>query len=61
MGKNVSSKCNEKLLDHTKQSATDAPKTTSKTGIEKTAEATENLICMKMLTKLQRSQKYHQR
>ena len=38
------SKYNQKLLDHAKQSATDALKTASKTAIHKTAEATGDLI-----------------
>ena len=41
IGKNIrkilSSKCNQKLFDHTRQSATDAFKTTSKREILKTA------------------------
>ena len=38
--KNVSGKYSQKLLDHAKQSATDAFKTTSKRVIQKTADAT---------------------
>ena len=37
-------KYSQKLLDHAKQSATDALKTTSKRVIQKTAEATLDLI-----------------
>ena len=48
MGKNISknliSKYTQKLLDHTKQSATDALKTASQRAIQKTAEATGVLI-----------------
>ena len=40
----MSGKYSEKLLDHTKQSATDAFKTASKRAIQKTAEATGDLI-----------------
>ena len=42
--KNFSSKHSQKLLDHAKQSATDALKTTWKRAIQKTAEATGDLI-----------------
>ena len=45
--KNISkdiSKYSQKLFDHTKQSATDALKTTSKWSIEKPAEATGDFI-----------------
>ena len=44
IGKNVSSKYSEKLLDHVKQSAADAFKIVSKRAIRKTAEATRDLI-----------------
>ena len=40
IGKNISSKYSQKLLDSTKKSATDAIKTASKRAIQKTAEAT---------------------
>ena len=36
----MSSKCSQNLLDHAKQSATDALKTTSKKAIHKIVEAT---------------------
>ena len=42
--KNISSKYSQKLLDHAKQSTTDALKTASKRAIQKTAEATGHLI-----------------
>ena len=42
--KNASVKYSQKLLDHAKQSATDAFKTASKRAIQKTAEATTDLI-----------------
>ena len=38
--KNLSSKYSQKLLDHAKQSATDALNTSSKNAIQTTAEAT---------------------
>ena len=40
ISKNVSSKYGQKLLNHAKQSATDAIKTSSTRVIQKTAEAT---------------------
>ena len=44
IGKNISNcKYSQKLLDYTKQSTTDALKTSSKTAIQKTAEATGDL------------------
>ena len=42
--KNIGSKYSQKRLDHAKQSATDALKTASKRAIQKTTEATRNLI-----------------
>ena len=42
MGKQLNSKYSQKLLDHPKQSVTDAIKTASKRAIQKTAEATFN-------------------
>ena len=44
MGKHLSSKYGQKLLDSAKISTTDAIKTASKTAIQKTAEATGDLI-----------------
>ena len=44
MSKNVTGKNNQKLLDHTKKSATDALKTVSKGVIQKTAKETGPLI-----------------
>ena len=38
ISKNLSDKYGKKILDHAKQSAADAPKTTSKRVIQKTAE-----------------------
>ena len=43
-GKNISSKYSKKLVASAKKSATDAIKTTSKRAIQKTAEATGDLI-----------------
>ena len=40
MGKNLSNKYSQKLLDSTKKSTMDAIKTASKRAIQKTAEAT---------------------
>ena len=50
MSKNLSSKYGQKLLDHAKQSATDAINTSSKRVIQKTAEAAGYLI-IKLLIK----------
>ena len=44
MGKNLNSACCQNLLDHVKQSATDAVKTASKRAIQKAAEANGDLI-----------------
>ena len=44
ISKNLSSKYSPKLLDHTKQSGTGVLKTASKTAVQKTAEATGDLI-----------------
>ena len=44
MGKILSNKYGEKLLDSAKKSTTDAIKTASKRAIQKTAEATGDLI-----------------
>ena len=42
--KTLSGKYCQRILDHTKQSATDASKTTSKITMQKTAEETGDLI-----------------
>ena len=60
MGKNIdknlskilSGKYSQKLLDHPKKSATDALKTSSKRVIQKTAEATRDLIGNKIANKI---------
>ena len=44
MGKHLSNKYSQKLLDTAKKSTTDAIKTASKRAIQKTAEAPGNLI-----------------
>ena len=44
MGKSLNNKYGQKLLDGAKKSTTDAIKTASKRAIQKTAEATVNLI-----------------
>ena len=44
ISKNLSGKYSQKLLDHSKQSATDTFKTASKRAIQKTEEATGDLI-----------------
>ena len=44
MGKSLSNKYGQKLLDSAKKSTTDAIKTASKRAIQKTAEATDDLI-----------------
>ena len=44
IGKNISNKYSQKLVDSAKKSATDAIKTASKRGIQKTAEAPGDLI-----------------
>ena len=52
MGKNLSNKYGQKLLDSAKKSTTDAIKTASKGTIQKTAEATGDLICNKIADKI---------
>ena len=48
IGKNISNKYSQKLVDGAKKSATDAIKTASKRAIQKTAEATGDLIGKKI-------------
>ena len=50
--KDLSSKYNQKLLDHAKKSAADAIKTSSKGVIQKTAEVTSDLIGIKIAHKI---------
>ena len=52
MGKSLSNKYGQKLLDSAKNSTTDAIKTASKRAIEKTAEATGDLIGYKIADKI---------
>ena len=52
MGKILSNKYGQKLLDSAKKSATDAIKTASKRAIQKTAEATGDLIVNKIAHKI---------
>ena len=52
MGKSLSSKYGQKLLDSAKISTTDAIKTASKRAIQKTAEATGDLIGNKIADKI---------
>ena len=52
IGKNVSNKDGKKLLDSAKKSAIDAIKTASKRAIQKTAEATGDLIRNKIADKI---------
>ena len=52
MGKILSNKYSQKLLDNDKRSTTDAIKTASKRAIQKTAEATGDLIGNKTADKI---------
>ena len=52
IGKNLSNKYGQKLLDSAKKSATDAIKTASKRAFQKTAEATGDLIVNKIADKI---------
>ena len=52
MGKSLSNKYGQKLLDSAKKSTTDAKKITSKRAIQKTAEATGDLIGSKIADKI---------
>ena len=52
MGKNLSDKYSKKFLDTAKKSTTNALKTTSKKVIQKTAEATGDLIGKKIADKI---------
>ena len=57
MGKSLSNKYGQKLLDSAKKSTTDAIKTASKRAIQKTAEATGDLIGNKIADKISVSKK----
>ena len=52
MGKNLSKKYSQKLLDSAKKSTTDTIKTASNRAIQKTAEATGDLIGNKTADKI---------
>ena len=52
MGKSLSNKYGQKLVDSAKKSTTDALKTASKRAIQKTAEATGDLIGNKIADKI---------
>ena len=52
MGKNLNNKYSQKLLDSAKKSRTDTIKTASKRAIQKTAEATGDLIDNKIADKI---------
>ena len=52
IGKNISNKYGRKLVDTAKKSETDAIKTASKTVIQKTAEATGDLVGNKIAYKI---------
>ena len=52
MGKNLSNKYCQKLLDSAKKSTTNAIKTASKRTVQKTAEATADLIGNKIVDKI---------
>ena len=60
ISKNLSGKYSQKLLDHEKQSATDALKTIWKRIIHKTAEATDDLIGNKIASKVTKASKTSQ-
>ena len=55
--KSLSDKHSQKLLDHAKQSATDAFKTASQRAIQKTAEATGDLIGYKVADRIKKISK----
>ena len=61
ISKNLSSKCSQNLIDCTKESATDALKIAPKRAVQKTAEATGDLIGIKLPIKFEKSQKLHRR
>ena len=59
ISKNVCGKYRPKLLHHAKQFATDAFKTGSKRTIQKTAEATGDLIRNKIVNEITKVSKNH--
>ena len=60
ISKNLSYKYRQKLSDHSKQSATDAFKTSSKRAIQKTAEPTGDLIGNKIANRITKISKNSQ-
>ena len=52
ISKSLNSKYGQKILDHAKQSATDALKTSSKRAVQETAEATSDLFGNKIAVKI---------
>ena len=56
MGKNLSNKYSQKLLDTAKKSTTETIKTASKRAIQKTVEATGDLIGNKIADKIKKTQ-----
>ena len=52
MGKSLSNKYGQKLLDSAKKSTTDSIRTTSKRAIQETAEATGDLMANKIADKI---------
>ena len=59
--KKLSGKYSQKYFDHTQQSATDALKTASKRAIQKTAEATGDLMCNKIADRITKVSKFRNR
>ena len=52
IGKNLSNKCGQKIIDTAKKSTTNVVKTASQRAIQKTAEATGDLIGNKIADKI---------
>ena len=52
IGKNLSNKYSQKIIDTTKKSAMDAIKTAPQRAIQTTAEATGDLVCNKIADKI---------
>ena len=61
VSKNLSVKNSKKIIDHAKQSATDAFKTASKRAIQKTADTTGGFLGNKIGVKFQNSCELYQR
>ena len=57
ISKNLSSKYSQKLIDHVKQSTTDTLNAASKRVIQKTAEATRDLIGNKIADRIKKISK----